>query len=186
MCPFILYGPPKPAKCLFSLNVSTKMMQYPLIGNRPRIKEESEISPLSLLQSQAAPLVGRRFYRHLKLLLPDTRCPLGCWRHPRHFPPSECLTGGTFLLARRSLVDSARLVPLCPPHCSAPFRWFGDLHGYPTSFWSPALSWMLSTSLPDALPPIRRTPRCPVSSWSLGPPCLLWITMATRFSSAPS
>ena len=71
--PFIVYGPPRDAKSLFSLNVSSKTMQnlVVLIGNNLRIREESGISPLSL--PLAGPLVSRRFHSHSKPFLRDAR-----------------------------------------------------------------------------------------------------------------
>ena len=89
-----------------------------------------------------------------------------------------------FLIVRRHLVIFAFLAPLRPPHCSASFRLFGDLLGYSIFYWSPTLSWMLRTSLLGAFLAIRRTPRCPASSWLLGPPWLLCVILATQCPSA--
>ena len=132
-------------------------MQYlvVLIRNRPLDQRREWIFSPSL--PLVAPLAASAFIdarnsfsRTLGTLL--SADAMLATRHPR-----EWLAGSTFLIARRPLVNSAVLTPFCPPHCFALFRMLGDLHGYPPSFWLPALSWMLSTPLLNALPPIRCT-----------------------------
>ena len=122
----------------------------------PRIGEESEISSISL------PWLRHRLQDAFNVTRNPSSRTLGTLLAASAILatqlPRVWLAGGKFSdCSAPSCQLYAPLAPLRPPHCSASFRLFGDLSGYPTFSWSPARAWMLKASLLGALPPIWRT-----------------------------
>ena len=149
-----------------------------------RIGEESEISSISL------PWLRHRLQDAFKVTRNPSSRTLGTLLAASAILatqlPRVWLTGGKFSdCSAPSCQLYAPLAPLRSPHCSASFRLFGDLSGYPAFSWSPARAWMLNASMPFHPFGVLLAARHPRGHSALPGYFAVCAILATRSPSAP-